>query len=327
MNKKYGMENSDEFNDINYYEKIIQDLQYTNTVLNNRNISLETELEIIKNKYNLCIQDLNDINKHIAICKDTQEKTIKDLKERNDYLEQLYSGTKGDKNIQNKLHAFIEKMKILFDNDIKKEINDEDYLEIFGNNIIKLNEELSLSRNELNKKIYEINKLKHEIQNMKSNNNNFYNNLDINIPKSYTRVKTPIGHYKEKLKYLNNNKKIEIYQTEDKSNSPKSFRIKENNKISMPKTPQINQQTFDNSYNIDIPFNKSKNKKINIDKKLINSHSLNLFKLRTLKESPKDKNYINNNNNNNLDSNDLIQSLMNNVKNLENTFNKRPNKK
>ena len=334
MNKKDEMENKDDFN-INYYENIVQDLQYTNSVLNNRNIALETELEIIKNKYNLYKQDLNEINKHISICKDTQEKIIKDLKERNDFLEKLYitkdynnikreKENLNNKNTQDKLHEFVEKMKILFGYDTKEEINDEDYLDILGNNIIKLNENFLLNRNELNKKIHEINKLKHEIQNMKLNSDNFNNNFEINLQKNYARVKTPLG--KNKFQFLNNNKNLEIFQKEDISNSPNSFRKKYNNNISIPKTPQINPQIV-----IDIPFNQSINKKINIDKKLVNSHSLNSYKFKTLKESEKDKKYFypkeNLNNNNNLDSNDLIQSLMNNVKHLENTYNKRPNQK
>ena len=323
MDKKNSMENSGEFT-TNYYENIIQNLQYTNTLLNNRNISLEKELEIIKNKYNFCKQDLNDINKHISICKDTQDKIIKDLKERNDYLEKM-NITKDNNNIKEKLHSFVEKIRILFEHDIKEEKSDEDYLDVIGNKIIKLNEEFLLNRNELNKRVLEVNKLKNEIQNMKlNNNNNFMNNY---IPKNYSRVKTPMARSKNKFKYLNNNKNIQINPEEEYSNSPKSFRNKMNNNISIPKTPQINPETFN-----DISLSKNKDKKINLEKKLINSHSLNSSKFRTLKESEKDINYFYqnenlNNNNKNLNSNDLIQSLMNNVKHLESTFNKRPNQK
>ena len=322
MDKKNDNENSEEFT-TNYYENIIQNLQYTNTLLNNRNISLEKELEIIKNKYNFCKQDLNDINKHISICKDTQDKIIKDLKERNDYLEKM-NLKKDNDNIKEKLHSFVEKIRILFDYDIKEEKNDEDYLDIIGNKIIKLNEEFLLNRNELNKRVLEVNKLKNEIQNMKlNNNNNFMNNY---IPKNYSRVKTPMARSKNKFKYLNNNKNIQINPSEENSNSPKSFRNKMNNNISIPKTPQINPETFN-----DISSSKNKDKKINLEKKLINSHSLNSSKFRTLKETEKDINYFyqneNLNNNKNLNSNDLIQSLMNNVKHLESTFNKRPNQK
>ena len=324
MDKKNSMENSEEFT-TNYYENIIQNLQYTNTLLNNRNISLEKELEIIKNKYNFCKQDLNDINKHISICKDTQDKIIKDLKERNDYLEKMNITKDNNNNIKEKLHSFVEKIRILFEHDIKEEKSDEDYLDVIGNKIIKLNEEFLLNRNELNKRVLEVNKLKNEIQNMKlnNNNNNFMNNY---IPKNYSRVKTPMARSKNKFKYLNNNKNIQINPSEENSNSPKSFRNKMNNNISIPKTPQINPETFN-----DISLSKNKDKKINLEKKLINSHSLNSSKFRTLKESEKDINYFyqneNLNNNKNLNSNDLIQSLMNNVKHLESIFNKRPNQK
>ena len=331
MDKNNDMENSDESN-TNYYENIIQNLQYANALLNNRNISLEKELEIIKNKYNFCKKDINDINKHISICKDTQDKIIKDLKERNDYLEKIYITKDNNnikkqkenlenKNIKVKLHSFVEKMKILIEYDIKEEIKDEEYLDLFSNTIIKLKEELLLKRNELNKKIREINDLKNEIQNIKLSNNNFINNY---IPNNYSRVKTPVGHSKNRLKYLNNNKDIQINPSEENSNSPKSFRNKINKNISIPKTPQINPETFN-----DISINKSKNKKIDIEKKLINSHSLNSYKFRTLKESEKERKYIypkenlnNNDKNLNLNSNDLIQNLMNNVKLLESTFNK-----
>ena len=323
MDKKHDNENSEEFT-TNYYENIIQNLQYTNTLLNNRNISLEKELEIIKNKYNFCKQDLNDINKHISICKDTQDKIIKDLKERNDYLEKM-NISKDNDHIKKKLHSFVEKIRILFEHDLKEEKSDEDYLDVIGNKIIKLNEEFLLNRNELNKRVLEVNKLKNEIQNMKlnNNNNNFMNNY---IPNNYSRVKTPMARSKNKFKYLNNNKNIQINPEEENSNSPKSFRNKINNNISIPKTPQINKETFN-----DISLSKNKDKKINLEKKLINSHSLNSSKFRTLKESEKDINYYyqneNLNNNKNLNSNDLIQSLMNNVKHLESTFNKRPNQK
>ena len=308
MNKNYVMENFEEYN---YDENIIQNLQYTNSLLNQRNISLEKELEKIKNKYNLCKQDLNNINKHISICKNNQDKIIKDLKERNDYLEQLNTNTKEN----NKLNLFIKKMKILFNNNNieGEDIKDEDYLDIIGNNIIKMNEEFLLCRNELNKKIHEYNLLKQEIQNMKLN-------INSNIPKNYnTRVKTPIGHNKSKLN--NFNKNIISFPTVDINNSPKSFR-NNNNKIPIPKTPQLNPQMYkDMINNENISLRRKNNNKINIDKKLINSHSLKaLNKYKNLKESNniyQRNNIIENNN-----SNDPIQSLMNKVKQLEKAFDK-----
>ena len=307
MNKNYVMENFEEYN---YDENIIQNLQYTNSLLNQRNISLEKELEKIKNKYNLCKQDLNNINKHISICKNNQDKIIKDLRERNDYLEQLNTNSKEN----NKLNSFIKKMKILFNNNNieGEDIKDEDYLDIIGNNIIKMNEEFLLCRNELNKKIHEYNLLKQEIQNMKLN-------INSNIPKNYnTRVKTPIGHNKSKLNNLNKN--IISFPTVDINNSPKSFR-NNNNKIPIPKTPQLNPQMYkDMINNENISLRRKNNNKINIDKKLINSHSLKtLNKYKNLKESNniyQRNNIIENNN-----SNDPIQNLMNKVKQLENDKN------
>ena len=308
MNKNYVMENFEEYN---YDENIIQNLQYTNSLLNQRNISLEKELEKIKNKYNLCKQDLNNINKHISICKNNQDKIIKDLKERNDYLEQLNPNSKEN----NKLNSFIKKMKILFNNNNieGEDIKDEDYLDIIGNNIIKMNEEFLLCRNELNKKIHEYNLLKQEIQNMKLN-------INSNIPKNYnTRVKTPIGHNKSKLNNLNKN--IISFPTVDNNNSPKSFR-NNNNKIPIPKTPQLNPQMYkDMINNENISLRRKNNNKINIDKKLINSHSLKaLNKYKNLKESNniyQRNNIIENNN-----SIDPIQNLMNKVKQLEKAFDK-----
>ena len=325
------MKNNDEFN-LNYNEKIIQDLQYTNSILNNRNIYLEKELDFLKNKYNLCKQDLNEINKHISICKDNQDKIINDLRSRNDYLEKINTSKNNNdinKEIKNKdnnkLHLFIEKMRILFNDETNENIKDEEYLDILSNNIIKMNEELILCRNELNKRIHENNKLKHEIQNMKLNTINLNNKINSNYN---PRVKTPIGHYKERLKY-NNINNIEIYPTVDKSNSPKSLRNKDFNNISIPKTPQLNIKDYIKN-NKEHKFINKKNNKINLDRKLINSQSYTSYKFKTLKENDEEKKYINSNININNDienknSDDIIQNLMNNIKHLENTFNNRPN--
>ena len=62
---------------------------------------------------------------------------------------------------------------------------------------------------------------------------------------------------------------------------------------------------------------------------MINSHSLNPNKFKTLKDFEKEHSYKKttfNINNNNSDTNDVIQNLMNNIKHLEITFNKRPNR-
>ena len=72
-------------------------------------------------------------------------------------------------------------------------------------------------------------------------------NINSNIPKNYnTRVKTPIGHNKSKLNNLNKN--IISFPTVDINNSPKSFR-NNNNKIPIPKTPQLNPQMYKDMIN------------------------------------------------------------------------------
>ena len=306
------------------YEKIIQDLQYTNSLLNKRNLLLESQLENIKNKYNQTKQDINDINKHISICKENQNKIISDLKQSKDNI------NISDDYVNDKVHLFVEKMKMIFNIEIEEDIKDEDYLEKFGNYLIKFNEEFILCRNDLNNKIHEINKLKHEVQNLELNYinmnkyNNKTNNLDINFSKDYYRAKTPVGHDKKNLKPLINIQNNNINQSID--NSPKSLKNKNKYNIPIPKTPQINLEEYNyNKYNNKLPVNNK------IEKKLINSHSSRAYKFKTLSESEYDKNinkYLNPettlNNKEHLNSEEIIQNLMTNMKHLENTLNKNP---
>ena len=175
----YQTENMKFKNNTNF-QRIIQELQYSNSLLNKKNIALESELELIKNKYNETTTDIDDINKHISLCKENQDKIITDLIDRNNYLESLL--TKDNKNnnkydikkdeiLNNKnnlnLHLFIYKMKNIFSNnminmEMDEIIKDEDYLSIITNNIIKLNNELEIYKKELERKNLEINKLKKE---------------------------------------------------------------------------------------------------------------------------------------------------------------------
>ena len=50
--KIFGQNENINSHKLNNYLKIIQDLQYSNAYLNNKNLNLESELEYIKNKYN-----------------------------------------------------------------------------------------------------------------------------------------------------------------------------------------------------------------------------------------------------------------------------------
>ena len=105
-------------------------MQYLNSFLNKKNLALESQLELIKNKYNEAKADIDDINKHISFCKENQDKIISDLIERNNYLENLFSkeNNKNDNKLDIKkekeeisnnksninLHLFIYKMKKYF---------------------------------------------------------------------------------------------------------------------------------------------------------------------------------------------------------------------
>ena len=109
-------------------------------------------------------------------------------------------------------------------------------------------------------------------------------------------------------------------------NSPKSLKNKNKYNIPIPKTPQINLEEYNyNKYNNKLPVNNK------IEKKLINSHSSRAYKFKTLSESEYDKNnnkYLNPettlNNKEHLNSEEIIQNLMTNMKHLENTLNKNP---
>ena len=191
------------------FQRLIQDLQYSNDLLNKKNLALESELEIIKNKYNLTKNDIDDINKHISICKENQDKIINDLIDRINYLENTNSknnlNIEDNKNneikngeIANKnnidLHLFIYKMKKIFCNNFElNEANkDEDNLNIIANNIIRINNELNIYKKELEVKNFEINKLKKENQilkiklNQMNNNRQFLGVPNNNVSQYYT---------------------------------------------------------------------------------------------------------------------------------------------
>ena len=190
------------YNNYNY-PKLIQDLQYSNALLNKKNLELESELELIKNKYSSTKNDINDINKHISICKENQDKIINDLIERNKYLENIYSKNSNNKEnnknneIKNKeiinnknninLHLFIYKMKKIFCNvfELDETNKDEDNLNIITNNIIRISDELNIYKKELEMKNFELNKLKkvNQILKIKLNQMNNHNNRQfLNMP-------------------------------------------------------------------------------------------------------------------------------------------------
>lgn len=345
---------------INNYQKLIQDLQYSNAFLNKKNLSLESELESIKNKYNDTKNDLKDINKHISICKENQEKIISDLIERNNQLEALCKNNKdnncikieekSDKN-NIKLKYFIFKMKQIFNdsknNNLEKndKIKDEDYLKIITDNIIKMNEELNKHRNDLEQKIVEINKLKKEnhmlkikLRNLFHKNNNINNSNFYSTSTNYKRVKTPIYNNKllkpgsgniSNLEFkdsLSNNKiQLPMFIGKYNSHSPSPLRNNFVNNLSKTRGPEeFNMQTYftENSNSNEAVNNVSFNNK----KRMKNSYSLNSIKFRTLGDFENNKNNFSKLsktpfiNQQCTNSKNCLQNLMNNVEQLENAL-------
>ncbi len=312
---------------INNYQKLIQDLQYSNAFLNKKNLSLESELESLKNKYNETKNDLNDINKHISICKENQEKIIADLIERNNQLEAL---CKNDKNSNCskmeekpdkgsvKLKYFIFKMKQIFNDgknnnlEANDKIKDEDYLNIITNNIIKMNEELNKHRNDLEQKIDEINKLKNENQILKIKFRNLINknkNINISNPNfystatNYKRMKTPV--YNNKLLKIGNDNisnlefkdnlssnkiQLPMFISKYNSHSPSPLRNNFVNNLSRTRGPEDfnNMQTY---FTENSNSNEAaSNAPFNKKKRMKNSYSLNSIKFKTLGDFENNKN-------------------------------------
>ena len=248
------------------YQRLIQDLQYCNALLNKKNLALESELELIKNKYNSTKNDIDDINKHISICKENQDKIIKDLIERNNYLENINSknninnkednkNNDNNKEINNNnknnvnLNLFIYKMKKIFSNscELDEKIKDEDYLNIIANDIIRINDELNIYKKELEIKNFEINKLKRENQILKiklnqinTNNRQFINMPNNNISKYYTSSVDNSGFTtntnltrRPLVAFTNNN--FPNYDFKDNLSNYSSYSNYSTNQIKMPK--------------------------------------------------------------------------------------------
>ena len=345
---------------INNHQKLIQNLQYSNAFLNKKNLSLESELESLKSKYNDTKNDLKDINKHISICQENQDKIISDLIERNNQLEDLCKNNKINicKKIEEKsdksnikLKYFIFKMKQIF-NDGKNnslesndKIKDEDYLNIITNNIIQMNEELNRHRNDLEQKIVEINKLKNEnqilkikLRNLFHKNKNITNSNFYSTSTNYIRKKTP--EYNNKLLKIGNNNisnlefkdslssnkiQLPMFIGKYNSHSPSPLRNNLVNNLSKTRGPEdFNKQTYftENSNSNEAASNVSFNKK----KKMKNSYSLNSIKFKTLSDFENNKNNYSQIpkspyiNQAFKNSKNCLKNLMNNVEQLENAL-------
>lgn len=351
---------------LNNYQKIIQDLQYINAFLNKKNLDLENELEHLKNKYNSTKNDLNDINKHISICKENQDKIIKDLDERNNYLENLLMKNENNINkdelLDNKkninLNLFIYKMKKIFKNnmEVNENIKDEEYLNIISDNISKINDELIKYKKDIEKKDAEIKQLKNENQvlKLKLSQNNYNNKHQIiasNDPSSnycdpsidYITEKPSMTRrkllhiandnisnfdYKDNYSnYSNSQVKVPIYPMKYSSYSPSPLRSNFINNL--PKTPtvgNVNNKTYDIDYKASYKRNGLMR---NMERKLMNSHSIASLKFKTLNEYENNKRHNMNKyqlpkatlvNQQCINSKNSLQSLMNNVTQLENAL-------
>ena len=132
-----------------------------------------------------------------------------------------------------------------------------------------------------------------------------------------------------------NNKNKRNYQLSKNKSSRQNIAIKNlsmlpnNNIINNNGTKKIkknnNSSAISNFHNISVKNPDTE------EKKLINSHSSRAYKFKTLSESEYDKNnnkYLNPettlNNKEHLNSEEIIQNLMTNMKHLENTLNKNP---
>lgn len=212
-----------------------------------------------------------------------------------------------------------------------------------------MNDELIIFKKELEEKEFEIKKLKKENQLLKIkfqhiyNKNKLNNNLNCyNSSKSYVRIKTPV----ERRKLINlNNDNISNLDYKDNYSSYSYHQAKvplffgnykthsssplNNNFINnLSKTPNASDfKLHCYNSNIDnVPFAKSNNNEY-LEKKLMNSHSIGNLKYKTLTDFENDKN------NNKYqfpkatlvyqqcaNSKNSLQSLMNNVAQLENVL-------
>ena len=249
-------------------------------------------------------------------------------------------------------------MKKLFNdknNNLNEKINDEDYLNIITNNIIKLNEELNVYKREIERKNLEINRLSKENQLLKIRLQklNYAKRQPLKIPNYYTnyyssslenaQIKSSEkrqlmsfenhSNYNIHLKdnyscYSNNQVNMPKFNNKYKLESPSPLR---NNLINnIPKTPNVKDFKLQNyaskNYNNNIPYFNKKISNEMIGKKLVNSRSISSLKFKTLNDIEDDKTnkyqypkatLVNQQG---LKSKNSLQSLMDNVTQLENAL-------
>ena len=252
----------------NEYIKKIEDLQYDNSLLTQKNKLLEKQLESITSKYNDLKKELIDIETHINFCKENQLEIIN--LSQNDNI----SNTK-ELNIQN-FNSFKNKIKTLFEYD--ENFMKTDSEEVVFNMII---DDINNIRNEnlsLKKTLQELKKMIENNKNFNSNNNINNNNFDNNnINNDINEI-----NYEQDINYNKNN----IRTGNDRFNYNLTTDIDNN--------LELNNEDFNTN------LNNRKNSKMDLKILMDNINDLN----NALKTNPNNYNYnlprhYNNNNNNN----------------------------
>ena len=250
------------------YIKKIEDLQYDNSLLTQKNKLLEKQLESITSKYNDLKKELIDIETHINFCKENQLEIIN--LSQNDNI----SNTK-ELNIQN-FNSFKNKIKTLFEYD--ENFMKTDSEEVVFNMII---DDINNIRNEnlsLKKTLQELKKMIENNKNFNSNNNINNNNFDNNnINNDINEI-----NYEQDINYNKNN----IRTGNDRFNYNITTDIDNN--------LELNNEDFNTN------LNNRKNSKMDLKILMDNINDLN----NALKTNPNNYNYslprhYNNNNSNN----------------------------
>lgn len=227
----------------NEFLKKINDLEFENSLLSQRNNLLEKQLESLTNKYNELKNELFDIEHHIILCKNNQTQLVN-------------FNNKIKKNLNSfNFNVFKNKIKILFEYDDNFMENDSE-VTIF-NMIIDNIENIQNENLSLRKTLEDLNTIIYNIK--KSNNNleddNIYNNFNNNNP-SY--------NYTNNFKYEQNL----FYRENDSFNKSKIFK---NNKSEMAYDMTSETKTNNNNiiganfYERDNKYQNLKNLMKNID--------------------------------------------------------------
>ena len=231
----------------NEYIKKIEDLQYDNSLLTQKNKLLEKQLESITSKYNDLKKELIDIETHINFCKENQLEIIN--LSQNDNI----SNTK-ELNIQN-FNSFKNKIKTLFE-------YDENFMKTDSEGVVfnMIIDDINNIRNEnlsLKKTLQELKKMIENNKNFNSNNNinNDINEInyeqDINYNKNNIRTGNDRFNYNLTTDIDNN---LELNNEDFNTNLNNRKNSKMDLKILMDNINDLNNalKTNPNNYNYNL---------------------------------------------------------------------------